>query len=434
MTKPLLLLIYPAPDKDRLGLRRRSKSSVAQLGMPLLAAYADDRFEVRIVDESVENLDLSIQPDLVGITIMTSTALRGYQIADTLRTKGIPVVFGGMHASFMPDETLTHADAVLIREAEFTWDNLLDDFLAGQMEKIYSTDKLHTLQGLPKPRLDLLKKGAYSFPNIVETARGCPHHCHYCSVTQYWGNTFRFRPIEEVIEEMKLLPPGHIIFIDDNIYGHPNRAKELFKAMIPLKRRWSGQGDLRLARDEELLNLAVRSGCTWIFVGMESIDAVNLKAMGKLKLNRSGEYTKAISTIQRAGINLFASFMFGMDNDDLTVFDRTVEFAIQNRVAGANFYILTPLPGTRFYKDIESEGRLLHKKWNLYDSNHVVFQPMKMSPAQLREGYIGAYKKYYSYASIAQRMLRKHTSLLQFLSLNMGRHLNFRHFKSGCEI
>ncbi len=433
-SKPGLLLIHPAADKDRLGLRRRTRSSVPQLNLPLLAAHADDRFDVRIIDENVEDIDFNAAADLVGISIMTPTAMRGYEIADTFRRKGTAVAIGGIHAFFMPEEAAPHADALVIGEAEYSWDNLLGHFLSGKMEKIYKSEKLHTLEGLPRPRLDLLKPGAYTFYNVMETARGCPHRCQYCSVTHFWGNKFRFRPVEEVIEEMKSMPPGDIIFIDDNMFGHPERAKELFKAMIPLKRNWYGQGDLRLSRDRELLDLAVRAGCKWIFVGMETTNRENLKAMGKHNLNRVTEYEEAIAAIQKTGIHIFGSFIFGMDNDDTKAFHNIYDFCVSNRIAGANFYILTPLPGTQLFDRMESEGRLLHKNWRYYDTNHVVFQPLKMTVNQLFQGYMDFYRKFYSLSSIGRRVLSGQNDILQLLALNISRRVNVRHFIAGCKV
>jgi radical SAM superfamily enzyme YgiQ (UPF0313 family) len=434
MSKPSLLLIHPAADKDRFGLRRRKRSSVPQLNLPLLAAHADGRFDVRIVDENIEDIDFTQHADLVGISIMTPTAFRGYEIADSYRNRGVPVVIGGMHAFFMRDEAALHADSLVVGEAEYTWNRLLDDFLSRQMAETYSTDQLHDLKGLPVPRLDLLKKGAYTFYNIMETARGCPHHCHYCAVTQFWGNHFRFRPIPEVIDEMKSLPPGDIVFIDDNMFGHPNRAKELFEAMIPLKRHWYGQGDLRLAKDRELLDLANRAGCKWIFVGLETTDPKNLKAMGKHSLNSGGDFGSAIAAIQKAGINLFASFIVGMDNDDKSVFKNTLDFCIANRIGGANFYILTPIPGTQLFKEMEDAGRLLHKNWSRYDTNHVVFEPARMTKTDLLEGYISLYRQFYSVTSIARRIAAKGHDIPEMLALNIGRRINFRHFAAGCRV
>lgn len=412
--------------------RRRRRSSVAQINLPILAAHADDRFDVRIVDENVEDLDLSARPDLVGISLMTPTALRGYEIADAFRRANVPVVLGGMHVFFMPEEAAAHADALVIGEAEYVWNELLGDFLAGRLRQRYTPEKHHDLVGLPRPRLDLLKPGAYSFTNILETARGCPHRCSYCAVSAFWGRGFRFRPVEEVVDEVRSMPPGDVVFIDDNIFGHTNRAKQLFEAMIPLKRHWFGQGDLRISRDPELLKLARRSGCKWVFIGIESTNVANLEAVHKDRVNRALEYEQAIATIHEAGVKIMGSFMLGLDADDEGVFDRTLEFCVRNRLEGANFYIFTPLPGTELFAEMKQQGRLLHCNWSRYDTNHVVFKPRRMSPADLLEGYIRLYKSFYSTGSIARRVLGFRRHLIQLLALNVGRKLNFKYFEEGC--
>jgi radical SAM superfamily enzyme YgiQ (UPF0313 family) len=435
MAKPKLVLIHPAPDKDRLISRRRTKSSVAQLNLPILAAHADDRFDVCILDENVQEIDFSaVKAELVGISLMTSTALRGYEIADGFRRRGIKVVLGGMHVFFLPEEALAHADSIVIGEAEYAWNDLLDDFLAGRMKASYRAAELHDLKGLPRPRLDLLKPGAYSFPNIVETSRGCPHKCNYCAVSEFWGSRFRFRPVEEVIEEIKSLPSGNLLFIDDNMFGHSSRSKELFQAMISLKRRWVGQGDLRLARDPELLDLAARSGCKWIFMGFETTSVENLRSLGKAKLNNAPEYGQSISAIHRAGIKILGSFMFGLDNDGPDVFARTVDFCIENQLEGANFYILTPMPGTRLFDDMKERNRIEDFNWSRYDANHVVINPARMSKKELMEGYIRSYRTFYSIHSIFRRSFATRRDKLHTVAMNIGRRLNARYFEEGCRL
>jgi len=435
MTKPKLVLIHPSPDKDRLISRRRTKSSVAQLNLPILAAHADDRFDVRILDENVEEIQFdAVDADLVGISLMTCTALRGYEIADGFRRRGVKVILGGMHVFFLQDEALEHADAVVIGEAEYAWNDLLDDFLAGRLQRSYRAAKLHDLAGLPRPRLDLLKPGAYSFANVVETSRGCPNRCNYCAVTEFWGSKFRFRPVEEVIDEIRALPPGDLLFIDDNMFGHSERSKELFRALIPLKRRWVGQGDLRLARDPELLELASRSGCKWLFMGFATTSVENLRSLGKAKLNRAPEYEQSISTIHRSGIKILGSFMFGLDNDGPDVFDRTLDFCIGNRLECANFYVLTPLPGTKLFDEMKANNRIEHFNWSRYDANHVVIRPAHMSKRELTEGYIRTYHAFYSMRSIAKRALATKRDKVHTVVMNIGRKLNARYFEEGCRL
>lgn len=434
MVRPSLLLIHPGQDKDRLGSRRRTRSSIVQLNLPLLASYAGERFNVRIMDETVEEIDFDAEADLVGITIMTQLAKRGYEIAHEFRERGAKVVMGGFHVYFFPDEAEQHADAIVIGEADGVWEELLEDFLGGKMKKRYQSDAPHDLIGLPRPRYDLLKKKAYTFTNVIETARGCPHACAYCAVTKFWGRKYRFRPVSEVIAAVRAMPPGHIVFADDNIVGSPARAKELFSAMIPLKRRWSSQADMRVARDPELLKLAAQSGCKWLFIGIESLNAENLKDVGKSRVNVAGQTRQSLALIREAGIKIFGSFIFGLDHDDTGVFEQTVQFCEDSRIEGANFYIFTPFPFTQMYETMDKEGRILHRDWSKYDCNHVVFKPMKMTPEELLEGYLSAYRSFYSARSILNRVLYPRRDLAQLLALNVGRKLNYRYFEEGCRM
>jgi radical SAM superfamily enzyme YgiQ (UPF0313 family) len=288
------------------------------------------------------------------------------------------------------------------------------------------------LAGLPRPRLDLLKPGAYSFYNIIETARGCPHRCAYCAVTRFWGHRFRFRPVGEVIDEVRAMPPGPIVFVDDNIVGSPPRAKELFRAMIPLKRQWYGQADIKIARDPELLELAARSGARWLFIGIESVNAESLRAVGKSRVNVAADYVSSLEAIRRAGIHVLGSFIFGFDHDDRDVFAATVQFCADRRLAAANFYILTPMPFTELFDQMERGGRILHRDWSKYDMNHVVFQPALMTPQELLDGYRGAYRSFYGVRSMAKRILSPAPGWGQRFALNLGRRLNYRTFAQGC--
>ncbi len=432
--KPELLLLQPAQDKDRLGTRRRRKTSVPKLNLPILAARADSEFNVSITDEVVDDINFSQRPDLVGISVITQTAPRAYQIADKYREMNVPVIMGGFHVSFFPQEALEHADAVVMGEGEDAWDELLEDFLAGRMKQQYKSDKQHNLVGLPRPRLDLIRRSAYAMSNIVETARGCPHACTYCAVSQFWGRKFRFRPVEEVVDEVKALPAGEVVFVDDNITGSHKRAKKLFEALIPLKRRWSSQSDIKIADDPELLGLAARSGCKWLFIGIESVNQINLAKVGKAKVNVVEKYRDSIAKIQKAGIKVFGSFIFGFDDDDQSSFLNTVRFCVNSRLEGANFYIYTPLPFTKLFSEMDEEKRILHRDWSKYDCNHVVHQPIKISAEELMEGYLGAYKSMYSLGSIAKRVVRPRKDVFELLAFNLGRMLNYKHFEEGCRI
>jgi len=431
--KPQLLLIQPAQESDRLGTKRRRTTGFPKVTLPLLAAYAEGRFDVRIVDETVDDIDFNEQPDLVAVTVLTLTSKRAYEIADTFRSKGVRVVLGGPHVYFFPDEAEAHADALVLREAETAWPPLLDDFLNGGMKARYEGEALHDMKGLPRPRLDLLRRDAYHTVNVIETGRGCPHRCTYCSVTLYWGHSFRLRPVEEVVEEIRSMPPGEIAFIDDNIIGSPRRAKELFRAITPLKRSWASQADLKIAKDPELLRLCAESGCRWLFMGLESVNSENIADVGKARTNPVEAYAASIDAIHRAGIKVLGSFIFGLDHDKKDVFDNTVDFCIRNGLAAANFYIFTPMPFTKLFDEMKEEGRILHEDWSRYDANHVVFKPKHMSPEELMEGYLGAYRSFYGTVSILRRTWRHLPRRpLQVLAYNLARKFHYNRFEEVC--
>ncbi len=426
-----LLLIHPSPDKNRFGSKRRTRSSMAQLNLPLLAAYVDRDFEVRLIDENIEDIDFDTNADLVGITTMTSTAFRGYQIADEFRKRGCHVVMGGIHVSMFPEEAGKHTDTVVIGEAEISWPRFLKDFKEGRPKKIYKEESFHNLAGLPNPRRDLLRPGGYTMANVVMTARGCPHNCAFCSVTSFWGGKIRTRPVEDVIDEVKQLKGNFIQFVDDNIYGNRRHAQELFEAMIPLKKTFGAQGDITIVRHPELLKLAVRAGLRWLLIGIESPSSENLAQVGKSWNKRNLEFEESLDILHKSGISILGSFIFGLDNDDETAFDLTVDFAIKNKIEVANFYILTPFPGTKLHGKYKEEGRLLTESWDMYDCNHVVIRHPKLSSEQIIRGYIHAYRRFNSLGSIYKRIIRPRKRLWELLSLNVGRNLRCSVFEEG---
>jgi radical SAM superfamily enzyme YgiQ (UPF0313 family) len=276
----------------------------------------------------------------------------------------------------------------------------------------------------------LINKKSYSMPNPIMTSRGCPHNCTYCSVTQFYGFQFRHRPVDDIIQEIKGIEDRWIAFVDDNIYGDIRQSKELFKKMQGLHVKWVGQGDMRIARNPELLELARESGCEWLFMGIETISTDNLKSIHK-SFNMADKYTEAIAKIKSSGIKVFGSFIFGLENDDEGVFDRTVKFGIDNKLDGANFYILTPFPGTELFKQMEKDGLLLHKDWSKYDANHVVFKHKKLSAQQLLDGLVYAYRQFYSVPSIMKRVVYPRRDILQVLALNTARRLSADKFERG---
>jgi len=411
-----LVLIAPSQKTGRRAL-------FPPLSLGVLAGLTPRDWDVRIIDEAVETVDLDLDATLVGITVMTPLAPRAYELADHFRGRKIPVVLGGIHPTVLPDEALEHADAVVVGEAEDVWGEVLRDAVRRRLRGIYRSPRRPDLVGLPLPRRDLFKEGAYLTTATVQTSRGCPFSCDFCSVTRFFGRTYRWRPVDEVVREVLGLAQKVVLFVDDNIFGAPARARELFERLTPLGVTWVGQSSINIARNVELLKLAARSGCRGLFVGLESLVPDNLRQIGKSLLNRVQDYRESISRIQDQGIGVEGAFIFGFDHDDPGVFARTVEFARRVRLAAAQFGILTPFPGTPLRERLEREKRIVDSDWGRYTISNVVFRPVRMSVEALQSGFEWAYRSFYSYPSILARLLpqagRFRAALPFFLDLNL---------------
>jgi radical SAM superfamily enzyme YgiQ (UPF0313 family) len=375
----------------------------ARLTLTALAALTPPEIEVKITDENVEPINFEEDVDLVGVTGMVMHAPRAYQIAQRFRQKGVPVVMGGPHASSVPLEAKEYVDAVVIGEAENVWEGLIEDYKKGCLKPFYKKDHFCSMERLPFPRLDLLRKDAYMTVNCVQTTRGCPHQCDFCHVTHFFGKTYRCRPVEEVIKEVERLDGEFVVFIDDNIAGNRRYAQELFTRLKPLRKKWASQASMTLTRDPELLQLAAESGCVSLFIGVESLSSENLKEVNKA-FNRVSQFEEAMKALHDHDIMILAGFIFGLDHDDEGVFERTLRFCERNRIELPTFFILTPLPGTALFQRMESEGRLLHKDWGQYNGATVVFKPRLMTEETLQRGFNWACKEGYSWNSIFKRV------------------------------
>jgi radical SAM superfamily enzyme YgiQ (UPF0313 family) len=421
-------LISPRPPVD--GATRREKALLfSRLGLATVAAQFPEDTEVRIINDSLEPIDFDSKVDLVGVTAITSTAPRAYMIADRFRAQGVPVVLGGMHPSAMPQEASTHSDAVVIGEAEGVMRDVVSDFKTGKLKKFYQATERPSLADLPLPRRNLLN-GSRTFPDwdMVQTTRGCPFKCDFCSVSDFFGQTYRTRPIPDVIREIKQLRKHTtVFFVDDNIAGRPNYARKLFKALVPLKIKWFGQGSVLIAKDMELLRLARKSGCFGLFIGFETLSSQNLKEVGKTT-NHVRNYSTAIKKIHDNGIGIVGAFIFGLDSDDSGVFEKTVDFINRNQLELASFSILTPLPGTRLYGQMLKQNRIIDSDWSKYTCGEVVFRPNRLTVDELQGGYYWARKQISSYNSILRRTLRPRKTAILSLPINIGMRKTSRGF------
>jgi len=374
--------------------------------------------EVTLVDEGVRDMDLNIEADLIGISAITGTATRSYELAAHFRRRGMPVVLGGVHPTLVPDEAQQHCDTLVVGYAEETWPQLLRDFVAGKMQRRYDQSPNLSLANLPFPRRDMLPAKNYATPYTIEATRGCIHHCEFCVVPAAWGRPL-MKPVADVIADIKQMRPSRLIFLDLNLISDIDYAKELFTAMIPLKIKWGGLATTLLAWDEELLSLAARSGCGGILIGLESLSQDSLDETNK-SFNMKKDYRFVVERLHNYNIALMGCFVFGFDHDNAETFDRTVDFVMETNIDLPRYAILTPFPGTPLFERLKREGRILTEDWEQYDGQHVVYQPSQMTPDELAQRTQRAWKKTYSFRSIAKRLAGSRTRLAVAVATNLG--------------
>ena len=409
-----LELIVPATETSRVW----QKAVFPPLGLAAVAALTPPEIEASLTDENVAVIDFQKEVDLVGVTALTATAQRAYEITDKFRARGVKVVLGGAHPSALPEEAIQHADAVVIGEAEGIWPNVINDFKANKLQGVYRQHEKPSLVNLPIPRRDLFAKGAYFIRQTVSASKGCPHSCSYCSVTSLFGRKYRCRPVEEVLSEIETLNHRKLIgFVDDNITGNPDHAKELFRALVPYKIKWGAQASVTIARDDELLKLAAASGCIALLIGFETLSKENLAELGK-KANIVDEYETVIKKIHSHGIAIDGLFILGLDEDDEGVFERTVNFTQRMNLECAQFAWPIPYPGTAFYELLDKTGRIVTKDWSQYGYD-IVFEPKLMSREVLQQRHARVWEEFYSLPSIWGRvgMARRNLSSLWALNL-----------------
>lgn len=413
LTKDFLRADKPKKPKGSIFLRFPS------LALANIAALTSKEHEIIVIDEQISPIDYDLDADIVAISVNTSVANRAYEIADNFRKKGIKVVFGGLHPSLMCDESLKHADSIIIGDADGVWEKLIADFKKGKLKKTYVNKQDHNLDNLPVPRWEIFKGMGYVNTNFVETSRGCQHHCRFCSTSPFYHHKHRTRPIEDVIRDIKNVksfPKKFIFFVDDNIIGDKKYAKKLFKALIPLKILWISQATVDIGEDEELVRLAAKSGCFGLFLGFESITKENLLDMHK-EQNQINRYYQTIELLHKHGIGIEAGFIFGFDKDDRSVFKNTFKFLKETKIDSFLAIYLTPIPGTAMYDEFRKEKRFITDDYSKYDFRHIVFKPKNMSSKDMYEGVSWIAIEFYSVRLIAKRFFYRLGSFLKRPSL-----------------
>lgn len=427
-----LLLVSPTHYLRDRSLLKTTQYWTSGLTLPTLKALTPPEWEVELVDEMFRDLDLDVPCDVVGITAMGPQISRAYELADAFRSRGRKVVLGGPWVTLAPPEaSLEHADAVVSGEAELVWARCLEDLAAGRSQGVYRADRfiepdeivtadLEDLQAVDWARFrrSPFYRSYFHWPLIF--SRGCPLPCSYCAVQTFYRRTYRTRSVERVLDDVrriKAVGGRNLLFLDDNPIGDKEAAKELFRALIPEKIQWTSQCTIELARDPELLDLAARSGCVSLSIGLESIDADVLKGIRK-GFNRPTQYAEDLKRLRARGIQVIGLVMLGLDGQTPDVFDRTLRFLRANKVSLVKFFTPAPYPGTEFHEQMSAAGRLRDDDWSHYDYGSLLVEPTGMSPDQLRRGFDDAYRRFYSLGSIARRMLPPP-------SRNLGRHAGY---------
>lgn len=377
------------------------------LSLATLAGQTPEDVEISFYDDRFDEIPYDEPTDLAAIAIEAYTAKRSYEISDKFHEKGVPIIIGGIHPTLIPEEAREHADAIVVGEAEGLWESILDDVKGSKLKKIYKSEKRPSLKGIKQNR-EIFKGKKYSPITLVESGRGCKFSCDFCSISAFYNQTCNYRPIEDIVNEVKRLEKKNIFFVDDNFVADFNKAKELCKALIPLNKKWVSQGSINVANDEELLKLMEKSGCFGLLIGFESLNKKNLEQMDKSWNTQRSDYETALQKIRAHGISVYATFVFGYDEDTKDSFKEALDFAIRQKFILAAFNHLMPYPGTPLYNRLKIEKRLIYDKWWLdpnYNFGKIVFRPKSISPVELENNCLESRRQFYSHSSMFKRML-----------------------------
>jgi radical SAM superfamily enzyme YgiQ (UPF0313 family) len=416
-----ILLITPSVCPDQ---KTPDGLMIPQLALHMIEGLTPATHSVKLVEEECEPVNIDEECDLVGISCMTSNAPRAYHLAHEFRKRGKKVVLGGVHPTILPDEAQQHADSVVVGEVEDVWNQVLADCENGGMKKRYEQHPPALDRFIPMKFRKESRKRLFNVLPVL-TTRGCPYNCEFCCVSDLYGKKIRHAPIANVVRDIEESKGRTYIFLDDNIIGEPRYAKDLFKAITPLKIKWVGQASISFVQDTELMKLAAKSGCGALFFGLESVSVAQLKKMRKSikDVEKMGE---AVKKIKGMGIHFHASFVFGFDDDTVSVFPDTLEFLQKHKISTASFNILTPYPGTAVHRQFKAEGRLLTDDWKYYDHSTVVFKPKNMTPYELQSGEIWTKKEFSKLSSIIKNLPWNLSHPLLYVAMNLGTRANVK--------
>lgn len=427
-----IALLSPAGAMHRYNGMFHKGLHYAPITLALLAALVPKELdaEVKIYDETAEAIPFDLDVDIVAITCITGTASRCYKYADYFRGKGIKVIMGGVHPSLLPEEAMQHADSIIVGLGEDTFPRALIDAKNNNLQKIYYQEKCTDIANRPLPRKDLLKKKKYITLNTVEAVRGCNHSCTFCAYPSAFGRKVFKRPIQDVVNEIKSFKGKEVIFPDVNLIADVKYAKELFTALIPLKKWWFGLTTTAVGYNDELLDIFEKSGCKGLLIGFESVNQETQENINK-GVNKVSEYKELMEKLHNHGIMVMGCFAFGSDEDKKDVFKRTVDLCLEAKIDLPRFSIITPFPATDFYKELENENRIVEKDWSMYDVEHCVYKPKNMTKEELERGIAWAWKEAYSIKNIFKRLdfSKKKTKKSIFMLLNIGYRKYAKEFK-----
>ena len=414
----IIKLIQPEMKMRPMDTKLKTRMS-PPLGLLTIANMFYREHTVIIENENIRDINYDESVDIVGISITVDVLPKAVEIAKRFRERGVTVVGGGIQITACPEYMTEEFDAVSVGMAEKTWFDIVRDFQKGELKKIYTCSGSIKGSDIIPPAYDLINKGDYLYTNIVCTSRGCPFKCDFCyNSCEHCRDIYINRSIEDVLADIRAIGKKHIMFIDDNFIGNPKWTREFVKALKPSKIKWNAAVSSNIGDMPELLDEMAESGCQSLFIGFESLNERSLKNVHKNQ-NSIEKYEKLVNELHSRGIMINASFVFGLDGDDVTTFKATLDWIVKNKIETVTSHILTPYPGTKLYDDFVKDNRITSFDFSEYNTASVVFKPENMTAEELYEGYINIYKEIYSLKNIIKRIPRSRKQVLPYLMFNL---------------